>query len=79
MSQITFEGVGIKAISACVPTEIVKTAEQTKFFTEEQLAGFIATTGIEERRITAEGVTASDLCKQAADTLFERIGGVGIL
>lgn len=79
MSQISFDGIGIKAISACVPPRIVKTAEQIGFFTEEQLAGFISTTGIEERRVTENGVTASDLCKQAAETLFEQIrGGVNI-
>ena len=74
MSQITFEGIGIKAISACVPPRIVKTAEQTKYFSDEQLSGFIATTGIDERRITDDGVTSSDLCKQAAETLFEKLG-----
>lgn len=75
MSQISFEGIGIKAISACVPPHIVKTAEQTKYFSEEQLTGFIATTGIDERRITEDGVTSSDLCKQAAEMLFDKLGG----
>jgi len=75
MSQISFNGIGIKAISACVPPRIVKTAEQIGFFTEEQLAGFISTTGIEERRVTEEGVTASDLCKQAAEKLFSELDG----
>ena len=59
MSQKTFDGIGIKAIAACVPPRIVKTAEQTKYFSNEQLAGFIATTGIDERRITDNGVTSS--------------------
>lgn len=75
MSQISFNGIGIKAISACVPPRTVKTAEQIGFFTEEQLAGFISTTGIEERRVTEEGVTASDLCKQAAEKLFSELDG----
>ncbi len=74
MSQITFEGIGIKAIAASVPPCIVKTAEQTKYFSEEQLTGFISTTGIDERRVTAEGVTAGDLCKQAAETLLTNLG-----
>ena len=78
MSQITFEGIGIKAISACVPPRIVKTAEQTKYFSDDQLSGFIATTGIDERRITEDSVTSSDLCKQAAETLFENLGGAEI-
>ena len=75
MSQISFNGIGIKAISACVPPRIVKTAEQIGFFTEEQLAGFISTTGIEERRVTEVGVTAGDLCKQAAEKLFSELDG----
>lgn len=79
MSQITFDGIGIKAISACVPPRIVKTAEQIGFFSEEQLAGFISTTGIEERRITEDGVTAGDLCIQAAEHLFEKLGGANFI
>lgn len=75
MSQISFEGIGIKAISACVPPRIVKTVEQTKYFSEEQLTGFISTTGIAERRITEDGVTSSDLCEQAAEMLFDKLGG----
>lgn len=75
MSQISFDGIGIKAISACVPPRIVKTAEQVGFFSEEQLAGFMSTTGIEERRVTEEGVTASDLCSQAAEKLFKELDG----
>lgn len=75
MSQISFEGIGIKAISACVPPRIVKTAEQIGFFSEEQLAGFISTTGIEERRVADDGVTAGDLCIQAAEHLFDKLGG----
>lgn len=76
MSQISFDGIGIKAISACVPPHIVKTAEQVGFFSEDQLSGFIATTGIEERRITEDGVTASDLCLQAAEKLFKEMEGI---
>lgn len=75
MSQITFENIGIRAISACVPKKIVKTADQVGFFTQDQLSNFIATTGIEERRITDDGVTAGDLCIQAAEVLFEKLGG----
>jgi len=74
MSQITFENIGIKALSACVPPRIVKTAEQTKYFDPEKLAGFIQATGIEERRVSENGVTASDLCIQAAEKLITEMG-----
>lgn len=70
MSQITFHNIGIKAIAACVPQKIVKTAEQVGFFTPDKLEGFIATTGIEERRITTKTETAGDLCIQAAENLI---------
>lgn len=76
MSQLSFNGIGIKAISACVPSRIVKTAEQIKYFTEEQLAGFISTTGIDERRISDDGVTASDFCLLAAEKLFNEVSGL---
>lgn len=71
MSQISFDNIGIAAIAACTPPHIVKTIEQTGFFSKEQLENFIATTGIEERRITEKGVTSADLCIQAAERLLE--------
>lgn len=70
MSQITFENIGIKAISAAVPSNIVKTIEQTNNFSEEWLNNFIHTTGIRERRITPPNLTASNLCESATYNLF---------
>lgn len=73
MSQIKFEGIGIQAISACVPSKIVRTIDQTKYFDIRKLESFIEMTGIEERRISDSDITSSDLCFQAADRLLNKL------
>lgn len=71
MSLIKFEHIGIKSLCAAVPSQVVKTIEQTAFFDEKKLQAFISTTGIEERRIAPENICSSDLCFHAAEKLFE--------
>lgn len=73
MSQIKFSGIGIQAISACVPSRIVKTIDQTKYFDIKKLESFIEMTGIEERRISGLETTSSDLCSNAADRLLTEL------
>lgn len=70
MALIKYNNLGIKAISATVPSNIAKTIEQ-QHFSEKQLRGFIDTTGVAERRIANEDMCASDLCYDAAQKLFE--------
>ena len=59
MATITFHGVGIKALSACVPRDIVYNKD----------LGYL-NIGIEQRRIAADDVMASDLCFKAAQQLM---------
>lgn len=71
MGQIIFRNIGIRAISACVPRNIVKTIDQDKYFSKENLEAFINTTAIEERRISDNNTTASDLCLSSANKLIK--------
>ena len=71
MGKLKFKGIGIEAIAAMIPSERVVTLEQTSNFDTEHLQGFIAKTGIEERRVIDANHTSSDLCKGAAEMIFE--------
>ena len=71
MAKITFHGVGIKALSACVPPEIVYNKDLGYLIPEEEIEKTISNIGIEQRRIAAPDVTASDLCFKAAHRLME--------
>jgi len=70
MATITFHGVGIKALSACVPPDIVYNKDLGYLIPEEEIEKTINNIGIEERRIAAPDVTASDLCFKAAQRLM---------
>lgn len=71
MAKITFHGVGIKALSACVPSEIVYNKDLGYLIPEEEIEKTISNIGIEQRRIAASDVTASDLSFKAACRLME--------
>ncbi|MBQ9555333.1 MAG: ketoacyl-ACP synthase III [Muribaculaceae bacterium] len=70
MAKITFHGVGIKAMSACVPVEIVYNKDLGYLIPEEEIEKTINNIGIEQRRIAADDVMASDLCFKAARQLM---------
>ena len=70
MAKITFQGVGIKALSACVPQEIVYNKDLGYLIPEEEIDKVIDNIGIEQRRIAAPDVMASDLCFKAAQHLL---------
>ena len=70
MATITFHGVGIKAMSACVPPDIVYNKDLGYLIPEEEIEKTINNNGVVERRIAADDVTASDLCYKAACQLM---------
>ena len=70
MAKITFQGVGIKALSACVPQEVVYNRDLGYLIPEEEIDKVIDNIGIEQRRIAAPDVMASDLCFKAAQQLM---------
>jgi 3-oxoacyl-[acyl-carrier-protein] synthase-3 len=70
MAKITFHGVGIKALSACVPSEVVYNKDLGYLIPEEEIEKTINNIGIEQRRIAPDHVTASDLCYKAAQRLM---------
>lgn len=71
MAVLRFKGVGIKAISACVPPNIVSNKDLRALMEDEEVEKVINSVGIKERRICGQDTFASDLCFQAAKQLLE--------
>jgi len=70
MAILKFENVGLRAVSACVPQNVVKTRSMTEYYSADAIEKFIDATGIEERRVVKANECASDLCEQAARQIF---------
>jgi 3-oxoacyl-[acyl-carrier-protein] synthase III len=66
------KNVTIRGISACVPKNIVENKDYP-FFEEGEYEKFIASVGIERRRIVNPGTCTSDLCYVAAEQLIKEL------
>lgn len=71
MAFLLYNHIGIRAISACVPSQIEYNKDLGYFMTEEEIQKAIQNIGIEERRMAEKDVCASDLCFKAAEKLIE--------
>lgn len=73
MALLTIPNVRLSGVAATVPVK-----EESNFdydwITEQQRRLLVKTTGIEKRRVAADGVTTSDLCKPAAERLLAELG-----
>ncbi|MEI7661273.1 MAG: ketoacyl-ACP synthase III [Bacteroidota bacterium] len=70
MAFITFENVGIKAISACVPKMVSSNHDLGYLIPEEEIEKTINSIGVKEKRFADKTVCSSDLCLKAAETLM---------
>ncbi len=71
MALLKYNNIGIRAISATVPKQIVKTRSLTDYYSEEEIEKFINATGVEERRFAEKDQCASDLCYASACHIFD--------
>ena len=71
MAELSFEGVTILGISGAVPANKIKNRNFTKYFDKETVNNIIDKTGVEERRISNDKTTSSDLCYAAAEKLID--------
>ena len=71
MATIKYQGVGIRAMSACVPKRIVYNKDLGYLIPEEEIEKTIQNIGVVERRVVDEDVCASDLAYKAAVQLME--------
>ena len=73
MAFLSFEKVGILGLAACVPANKVVNRDYTETFSADDAALIVEKTGVEERRFALPGVTAADLCFEAADKLLNEL------
>ena len=73
MARWTIKNVRLAGVSACMPKNIVKTAD-IPLFTAEEATVFDNTVGIKERRIGPDTLCASDMCQEAAEKLLADMG-----
>lgn len=71
MAIIKYHNVGIRAMSACVPSKVYSNRDLGYLIPEEEVEKTISNIGIEERRIADDDVCASDLAYKAAVKLME--------
>ena len=69
MAKLTFEGVGISAMSAAVPSNTINNLEYSNHFPPDQTRQVVEKIGVYERRFAEPGTCSSDLCS-AAEKLF---------
>ena len=71
MATIKYKNVGIRAMSACVPSTVYSNRNLGYLIPEDEIEKTISKIGIEERRIADDDVCASDLAYKAALKLME--------
>jgi len=74
MSLSRIGGFRIAGVATCVPAAIASNADLGSRYGEVEVRKVVAMAGVRERRVADEGVTASDLCTEAAADLLDRLG-----
>lgn len=70
MAFLTFNNVGVSALSAAVPRTVIDNYKYTQYFPEDQVKEVVDKVGIYERRFADEKTCSSDLCFAATEKLF---------
>lgn len=70
MAIIEYKGVGITAMAAAVPTNVINNYEYTTHFPAEEVKEVVDKIGVFERRFADENTCSSDLCYAAAEKLI---------
>lgn len=74
MAFFKIENVNIAGIAACVPPKRVDNMDSDLVEDKHELEKYVETTGVRYRYIAGDGICSSDLCKAAAERLFEETG-----
>jgi len=71
MALLTFNGIGIAAMSGAVPRTVIDNYNYTDFFLAEDVKEIVDKIGVFERRFVDQDTCSSDLCFAAAERLIE--------
>jgi 3-oxoacyl-[acyl-carrier-protein] synthase-3 len=72
MAYFEIPNIAIKGISSCVPPKVVKNSDYD-YINEVERKFLIKTTGIEEKRHAAKGITTTDLGEKAVNQLLDEL------
>ena len=73
MSLSRIDGFRIAGVSTCVPPRAVDNMECGKDYGVDEVRKVVAMAGVQYRHVVDPGVTAADLCLEAAANLLERL------
>jgi 3-oxoacyl-[acyl-carrier-protein] synthase III len=74
MSQSRIGGFRIAGVATTVPPRVVNNLDCGAQYGEEDVRKVVAMAGVQQRRVVDAGVTATDLCHEAASNLLDRLG-----
>ena len=75
MAIVTYKGVGITALSACVPSRVINNYHyDLDIWSEEEVKKVVNKVGVAERRFVDDKTCASDLCFAASEKLINDNG-----
>jgi 3-oxoacyl-[acyl-carrier-protein] synthase III len=74
LSQTRLQGIRIAGVSTCVPARSVDNLDFGKDFGVDEVRKVVAMAGVKYRPVVDAGVTASDLCFEAAVALLDKLG-----
>ncbi len=74
MSQTRLRGIRIAGVSTCVPARSVDNLDFGKNFGIDEVRKVVSMAGVKHRPVVDDGVTASDLCFEAAEQLLDKLG-----
>jgi len=74
MSRHSIAGFRIAGIATCVPPRVENNLADNLGFDPDEVRKVVQMAGVRERRVVDAGVTAADLCFEAAESLLERLG-----
>ncbi len=74
MGFLVVRNVVLRGVSACVPNNVEENISSGVFSEEGDAANFMQSTGVIRRHVAGPGVTTSDLCLKAAETLLDDLG-----
>lgn len=73
MAFLRIPNVSIRGIAACVPPKVDENKD-VPFYSSEECEKIIESTGVERKYVVSDGITASDLCLKACETLLADLG-----
>jgi 3-oxoacyl-[acyl-carrier-protein] synthase III len=74
MSKTRVDHFGVAGVSTCVPTHVFDNLDRAGDFGEIEVRKVVAMAGVQSRRVVDPGVTATDLCFEAAARLMGELG-----